>query len=105
MIEVQCYSGKGERALPASFRLNRRTYKVVEVMDRWYGESLAYFKIKADDENIYLLKNDRSKNLWDLVFYQNPRKVSGNVSEVSGVERLMPYFSFKNSRNENILLN
>ena len=32
-----------------------------------------YFKIKADDNNIYLLKYDERKDYWEWVFYKNPK--------------------------------
>ena len=76
MIKVQCYSGFKVNEKPVSFCLRHQTYKVKEILDRWYGETSVYFKIKADDENIYLLKYDEWQDEWDLVFYQNPSKLS-----------------------------
>lgn len=72
---MECYSGYRVNERPVSFTLMTRQYKVLEVIDRWYGEACLYFKIKADDDNIYLLKYEEWKDNWDLVFYQNPRKL------------------------------
>ena len=105
MIEVKCYSGYKVNERPVSFRLSHQTYQVLEILDRWYGESSVYFKIKADDENIYLLKYDESQDLWDLVFYQNPRKVGGVAPQIYCVEKLMPTHSIRDSRNSITHLN
>lgn len=75
MIKVQCYSGYKVNERPVTFSLSHHTFKVEEIIDRWYGKNSFYFKIKADDENIYLLKYDEWQDHWDLVFYQNPRKL------------------------------
>ncbi len=65
-IEVSCYSGfrYGER--PISFKLLERTFKVIEILDQWYGEDHLYFKIKADDQRVYLLKYEQAKDQWSL---------------------------------------
>ncbi len=73
-MEVSCNSGDRMNDRPVGFRLLNRSYKVEEILDRWYGEWSAYFKVRADDQNIYLLKYDGNQDRWDLVFYQNPQK-------------------------------
>ena len=75
MIKVQCYSGYTVNKKPMAFSLHNSTYQVSEIIDRWYGDNSVYFKVKADDENIYLLKYDKFEDKWDLVFYQNPKKL------------------------------
>ena len=65
-IEVSCYSGYrfGER--PTSFKLLEKTFLVEEVVDQWYGEDYLYFKVRADDQRVYLLKYDQQQGLWYL---------------------------------------
>jgi hypothetical protein len=75
MIKVQCYSGYTVNEKPMAFSLHHSTYQVNEIIDRWYGENSVYFKVEADDENIYLLKYDKLQDKWDLVFYKNPKKL------------------------------
>ena len=75
MLKVECYSGYMLNEKPVAFSLMERDYKVTDVIDRWYGEGLSYFKVKADDDNIYLLKYDMRQDHWDLILYQNPRKL------------------------------
>ena len=105
MIEVKCCSGCKANERPVSFRLSQQAYQVAEILDRWYGESSVYFKVKADDENIYLLAYDESRDLWDLVFYQNPRKLGGMASQIYGLDRFLPIRSVRDSLNPKTFLN
>jgi len=79
MVKVECYSGYRVNERPVAFTINEcdytRSFKVREVIDRWFGESADYFKVIADDENIYLLKYDSRQDDWDLIFYQDPRRI------------------------------
>ena len=79
MIKVDCYSGYRVNERPVAFTIMERDYRrlfqVREVVDAWYGEDADVFKVEADDGNIYLLKYDRYQDLWDLIFYQDPRKM------------------------------
>jgi hypothetical protein len=65
-VEVSCYSGcrYGER--PISFKLLEKTFFVKEILDRWVGEDHLYFKVRADDQRIYLLKYDFGQDRWFL---------------------------------------
>tara|TARA_B100000686_G_scaffold320175_1_gene371562 strand:- start:12864 stop:13181 length:318 start_codon:yes stop_codon:yes gene_type:complete len=105
MIDVECCSGYKVNERPVSFRLVHQTYQVSEILDRWYGASSVYFKIMADDENIYLLKYNESQDFWDLVFYQNPRKLGGTAPQVYGLEKFTPMRSVRNSLNPKTFLN
>ena len=71
MLKVECYTSSKSNERPVAFSLSNSRYKVEEIIDRWYGEGSRYFKIKADDDNIYLLKYDERKDRWEWVFYQN----------------------------------
>ena len=76
MIKVECYSGYKFNERPMAFSLMGHSYRVKEIIDTWYSEAAVYFKIKADDDNLYLLKYDEDQDQWDLVFFQNPQKVN-----------------------------
>ncbi|MFQ5481621.1 MAG: hypothetical protein ACE5ER_02585 [Nitrospinaceae bacterium] len=80
MIEVECYSGYRVNERPLAFRLQGRSYQVKEIIDSWYGETSVYFKVQADDDNIYLLKYDNVQDKWDLIFYQDSRKMDTLMS-------------------------
>ena len=88
MLKVDCYSGYKRNEKPVAFSLIGCHYEVKEVIDRWYGEGSSYFKVKADDDNIYLLKYDEWKDHWDLVFYQNPEKVEALLPPGKGLNMI-----------------
>jgi len=73
MLKVECYASSKLSERPVAFFLSNSRYKVEEIIDRWHEEGSRYFKIKADDDNIYLLKYDEHKDCWEWVFYQNPK--------------------------------
>ncbi len=79
MVKVECFSGYKINERPVAFHLiergAKRSFQVQELIDSWYGETADYFKVKADDDNIYLLKYDGNCDQWDLIFYQDARKM------------------------------
>jgi len=79
MVEVECCSGYRVNQRPVSFTILECDYthrfKVREVIDSWLGETADYYKVMADDDNVYLLKYDGQQDAWDLVFYQDPRRI------------------------------
>ena len=79
MVKVECFSDKRINERPVAFTIVERDYtrsfKIREVLDSWFGETADYFKVAAEDDNIYLLKYDGRQDVWDLIFYQNPRRL------------------------------
>lgn len=69
-IEVQCYSGYKADERPLRFRLGEVVHEVDEILDRWHGEGQDYFKVRAEDGNIYLLRHELGQDLWELVMFQ-----------------------------------
>lgn len=73
-IQVDCCAGyKGEEA-PRSFVWNDRRYQVEEIVDRWYQASrdpqtpaCDYFKVRAADGALFVLRLDREIAAWHLV--------------------------------------
>jgi len=75
-VQVECYSGHKGDERPVRFRMEGREYRVDEVLDQWYGPEDAWFKLRADDGNVYILRHRTSVpgELWDLVSF---RKAAG----------------------------
>jgi len=76
-LEVDCYSGRKADERPVRFRLEGRQYLVDEVLDQWYGPQDAFYKIRADDGNLYILRRESSspEGAWHLVsFRQLPQE-------------------------------
>lgn len=69
-LKVESYSGYKADQRPTRFTLLGRTFQVEEVMDRWYGPDHAYFKVRADDSNIYILKHSPDADEWSLEMFR-----------------------------------
>jgi len=67
-LEVDCYSGRTADERPIRFRLDGHEYLVEEVLDQWYGPSDTYFKVRADDGNLYILRRETAapEGAWHL---------------------------------------
>lgn len=70
MLKVNCLSGYKANERPVSFSIGEKEFQVKEILDRWYGPDYAYFKVKTDVGNIYILKYNEQKDHWELEFYQ-----------------------------------
>ncbi len=69
-IRVESYSGYKADEYPLRFLLGEQRYTVVEIMDRWYGPGYRYFRVRADDGNLYLLRLDETTQQWSLAGYR-----------------------------------
>lgn len=65
-IRVECYSGYRADERPIRFHLGARSLEVREVKDCWYSPEARCFRVRADDENIYVLRHDESRDIWTL---------------------------------------
>jgi hypothetical protein len=69
-IEVQTYSGYKADERPVRFSLNGREYRVEEICDRWLGRDSSYFKVRADDGNLFLIEYHRAADAWSLASFR-----------------------------------
>ncbi len=44
-----------------------RTIEVLEVIERWREPDRRYFKLRGDDDTIYLLRHDELEDRWEIV--------------------------------------
>jgi hypothetical protein len=78
-IKVDCYAGYKTNQRPCAFSLGRKKITVTEIMDQWYGPDHTYFKVLAEDANIYILRYSEPHDLWNVVFF----KEGGYHGEIS----------------------
>jgi len=74
-VLVECYSGGKADERPVRFRLNGWEYLVQEVVDQWYGPEHQFFKVRADDGNLYILRHETSvpEGEWELVSFRQDK--------------------------------
>jgi hypothetical protein len=71
-VTVECYAGRIADERPVRFRLDTHEYMVEEVLDQWYGPEHLFFRVRADDGKIYILRRDTSAGdgEWDLASFR-----------------------------------
>jgi hypothetical protein len=75
-VEVECYAGRKADERPVRFRLDGHEYRVEEMVDQWYDPEMEFFKVRADDGNLYILSRESSvpDGLWDLVSFRRTER-------------------------------
>jgi len=72
LLSVETYSGYTADERPLAFWLRERRIAVREILDRWQGEDHAYFKLTGDDGAMYIIRQDRSSAVWELILMETP---------------------------------
>ena len=72
-LNVECYAGRKADERPVRFQLEGRQYLVETVLDQWYGPESLFYKVRADDGNLYILRQQTSMpdGTWDLVSFRH----------------------------------
>jgi hypothetical protein len=57
---------------PVRFRLDGHEHLVEEVLDSWYGPEHVFFKVRAEDGNLYILRHETSTpdGAWELISFR-----------------------------------
>lgn len=71
-LKVECYSGHKADERPVRFRLEEKEYVVQAVLDQWYDPKSIFYKVRADDGNLYILRRETSASdgQWELVSFR-----------------------------------
>ena len=75
-LNVECYSGRKADERPVRFLLGGRQYQVETVLDQWYDPQRVFYKIRADDGNLYIVRQQTSTAdwTWELVSFRQTEK-------------------------------
>lgn len=75
-VQVECYAGRVADERPVRFRLDGHEYMVEQLLDQWYGPEHEYFKLQADDANVYILahRTSVSDGEWKLVSFRELKR-------------------------------
>lgn len=65
-LVVHCHAGYRGEERPLAFTLGGRRLEVRDIQDRWYSPGAVYFRVLADDGNLYLLRHDEDAGEWSL---------------------------------------
>jgi hypothetical protein len=67
-IRVECYNGFRGQESPRRLVMGQRKIEVVEIIDRWLAPDHRYFKLRGDDNCLYIIRYDVPGDRWELVF-------------------------------------
>ena len=68
-IRVQCYAGHRGEEEPRAFDLGERRLELIEIIDRWLAPDHRYFKVRAGDGNVYILRHDELAGEWEMTAF------------------------------------
>ena len=68
-IRAECYAGYRGEQEPLAFWLGERRLTVRDVVDRWVAPEQRWFKVDANDGNVYVLRYDELSEAWEIVAY------------------------------------
>ena len=57
-LQVECYAGYRGEETPRRFSIGTRSIEVLDVIDQWLEPDHRYFKVRGDDDGIYILRHD-----------------------------------------------
>jgi len=50
-----------------------KAIEVVEVIDSWLAPEHRYFKVRAGEKDVYILRHDQLAHRWELTMFQSGR--------------------------------
>lgn len=65
-VRVECYAGYRGEQTPRRFSVDDRRVEVREVLDRWLDPDHRYFKVRGDDDAVYLLRENMDTLDWTI---------------------------------------
>jgi hypothetical protein len=66
MLQVECYADNRGEQTPRAITIDERKVFVEEILDRWPGSDHRYFKLKGDDGQLYVIRQETQSGLWEL---------------------------------------
>ena len=71
-VMVEAYAGYKGEDTPRSFTLDGVCLQVEEILQRWYTDTHSCFRVRASDQQRYVLRYDLDEGLWELVMQESP---------------------------------
>ena len=79
-VNVICYAGYRADETPLRFYLGKRCIEVSAVLDRWLDPDHRYFKLRGDDNGIYILRHSTVKDSWELTLFDSNTRTDTRLS-------------------------
>ena len=79
-IKVECYAGYRAEETPVRFYLGERCIDVSEVLDRWLDPAHRYFKLRGNDNAIYILRHSTTEDSWEMTLFDSGTQADTRLS-------------------------
>lgn len=80
VVKVECYAGYRGEESPQRFYLHEKPVDVSEILDRWLSPNHRYFKVRGEDDGIYILRHDTESGEWELTMFDSGRRDETRLS-------------------------
>ena len=70
MLQVECYAGYRGEETPRVLTIGDRRVFVNEILDRWLAQDHRYFKVKGDDGDMYIVRQDTTSGAWEMTMFK-----------------------------------
>lgn len=74
---VECYAGHRGDETPRVLLFGDRRVQVAEVLDRWLAPDHRYFKLRADDGHVYIVRHDVGSQVWEMTMFRHGARTDG----------------------------
>ena len=79
-VKVVCYAGYRADETPVRFYPGERCIEVIEVLDRWLDPAHHYFKLRGDDNGIYILRHSIDEDCWEITLFDSGTRADTRLS-------------------------
>jgi hypothetical protein len=80
MLRVECYDGHRADVAPVRFFIGQRAIEVREIIDRWLDPAHSYFKLRGEDDGIYILRHDQAADAWEMILFDSDTRQETRLS-------------------------
>jgi hypothetical protein len=69
-LHVECYAGHRGEQTPRMLQIDERQVRVEAVLDAWLAPDHRYFKLRGEDGDTYIIRQDTETGTWELTMFQ-----------------------------------
>ena len=73
-----------DRRIPLRFGRAGAMREVVELIDHWPGETYCYFRVRARDGGVYILRHEEAANRWEIHSFESLPEGSASFDATGG---------------------
>ena len=80
LFNFSARQGSGRSASSQCYYLGARCIDVSEVLDRWLDPAHRYFKLRGNDNAIYILRHSTTEDSWEMTLFDSGTQADTRLS-------------------------